>query len=234
MKEKKDLARKIYSSNFIKKYDKDIKLLGEYAKFDSISFINSRIISTILVFIICLFIFNYGYIVGPIVAIIYYYLFKKILITDKINLRRQKLETEALHFFEVLTLSLQTGRNLEEAILVTSSSIDSEISNEFKLVLKELRYGKSMSESLLSMQEKIPSETINNIILTLTESDLFGNSIIETMYNQIDYIRERRKLEVKAEISKVPIKISVVSVVFFIPLILMIVLSPVLIGYLVP
>ena len=43
---------------------------------------------------------------------------------------------------------------------------------------------------------------------------------------------EKRKLEVKAEISKVPIKISVISVFFFVPLVLLIILAPVLIGYL--
>ena len=38
-------------------------------------------------------------------------------------------------------------------------------------------------------------------------------------------------LEVKARISKVPIKISVISVFFFIPLILLIILGPVILGY---
>ena len=33
-----------------------------------------------------------------------------------------KLDIEAMHFFEVLTLSLETGRNLSEAIEVTTSN----------------------------------------------------------------------------------------------------------------
>ena len=69
-------------------------------------------------------------------------------------------------------------------------------------------------------------------VLTLTQADVFGNSVVDTMYNQIDYLREKRKLEVKASISKVPIKISVISVLFFVPLILLLILSPILISYL--
>jgi len=61
---------------------------------------------------------------------------------------------------------------------------------------------------------------------------MFGNSIIKTMYNQVDYLREKKRLEVKAEISKIPIKISVISVLFFIPLILLIILGPVILTYL--
>ena len=81
------------------------------------------------------------------------------------------------------------------------------------------------------MQERIPSETINNIILSLTQSNLYGNSIIDNLYSQIDYLREKRKLEVKGRISKVPIYISVISVLFFVPLLLLIILGPVILNY---
>ena len=82
------------------------------------------------------------------------------------------------------------------------------------------------------MQERIPSDTINNIILSLTESNLYGNSIIQNLYNQIDFLREKRKMEVKGRISKVPVLISVISVFFFIPLLLLLILGPILLEYL--
>ncbi len=88
-----------------------------------------------------------------------------------------------------------------------------------------------MTESLIDMQKNIPSDNINNIILTLTQANIYGSSIIDTMYNQVDYLREKRKMEVKAAISKVPTKISIISVFFFIPLILLIILGPVLLSY---
>ena len=43
--------------------------------------------------------------------------------------------------------------------------------------------------------------------------------------------REKRKMEVKAKISKIPIKISVISVLFFVPLMLLIIISPILLSY---
>ena len=161
----------------------------------------------------------------------YYYFFEKVLLDAKINERRRKLDIEAIYFFEVLTLSLQTGRNLAEAISITINSVDSELSLEFKEALRQTKFGKSLSESLTDMQSKIPSDNINNIILALTQANIYGSSIIDTMYNQVDYLREKRKMEVKAMISKVPTKISIISVFFFIPLILLIILGPALITY---
>ena len=211
--------------------EKKINLLGIYNKVDAITFLNLRLFTSFIVFFVVLYIINLGYVVAPLVTILYYFLIGKILVDDKIKKRQSKLESEAMHFFEVLTLSLETGRNLEEALNVTVNSIDSELSDEFKEALREAKFGKSLTEALNDMQENIPSETINNIILTLTQADMFGSSIIDTMYNQVDYLREKKKLEIKAEISKVPIKISIISVLFFVPLILLIILSPVILSY---
>ncbi len=231
MEKKPELARKIYNQKTINKMDKKIKLLGVYNNVDAIRFLNLRLFTSFIVFFVVLYIINLGYVVAPLVTILYYFLIGKILVDDKIKKRQSKLESEAMHFFEVLTLSLETGRNLEEALNVTVNSIDSELSDEFKEALREAKFGKSLTEALNDMQENIPSETINNIILTLTQADMFGSSIIDTMYNQVDYLREKKKLEIKAEISKVPIKISVISVLFFVPLILLIILSPVILSY---
>lgn len=231
MNNRRELARKIYDKKTVEKINKKIKLLGINNKLDTVTFLNLRVLTSIIVFFVVLYMFSYGYIISPVVTLFYYYMFGKVLLDDKIKKRTRKLEREAMHFFEILTLSLETGRNLEEALNVTTGSIDNELSLEFKEAIREVSFGKSLTESLNDMQENIPSDTINNIVLALTQADIFGNSIIKTMYNQIDYLREKRKLEVKAEISKVPIKISIISVLFFVPLILLIILAPVLLSY---
>lgn len=65
----------------------------------------------------------------------------------------------------------------------------------------------------------------------MIQSNTFGNSIIDSMYNQIDFLREKQLLDVKAEIAKLPTKISIISVIFFIPIMMLIILGPVLIQY---
>lgn len=137
-----------------------------------------------------------------------------------------------MHFFEVLTLSLETGRNLSEAIEVTTNNVNGILSEEFKETVRQVSFGKSLPESLNDLLERIPSDTIGNVILSLTQSNLYGNSIIENLYNQVDYLREKRKMEVKGKIAKVPVLISVISVLFFVPLLLIIILAPILLEYL--
>ena len=232
MKKNNDsLFRGFYDKKTVERINKKISLLGYNCKYDAYTFLSIRLITSILLFIFVLVMFTYGYIFSIMIVVIYYYLFEKIFLDKKIKARASKLNIEAIYFFEVLTFYLQTGRNLSEAISVTINSVDSELSMEFKRAFRETKFGKSLTESLVDMQKNIPSDNINNIILALTQANIYGSSIIETMYNQIDYLREKRKMEVKSVISKVPTKISIVSVFFFIPLILLIILGPVIVKY---
>ena len=227
-----EFIKKIYSKNYINKIVSKVKLLGNKSNIDPYDLLICRLVTSVILFCICLYCFQYGYVIGPVVTVIYYNVFNNIFIYSRIDKRNKELEKNAMHFFEVLTLSLETGRNLTEAIDVTTSNVDGILSDEFKESVREVSFGKSLSEALYDMQERIPSDTINNVILSLTQSNVYGNGIIENLYTQVDYLREKRKMEVKGKIAKVPVLISVISVLFFVPLLLIIILGPVLLEYL--
>ena len=228
---KSEFVNRIYSEKYVSKVISKVKLLGYDSNVSAYDIILIRLFTSVILFILMLYVFDYGYIFGPIITLIYYFMFNRIVLDNKIKNRMIKLENEAMHFFEVLTLSLETGRNLASAIEVTTLNVSGILSSGFSEAVREVTFGKSLNEALTDMQERIPSETINNIILSLTQSNLYGNSIIDNLYSQIDYLREKRKLEVKGRISKVPIYISVISVLFFVPLLLLIILGPVILNY---
>lgn len=228
------IIRKIYRVKDIENIQKKIDLLGSNQKiqFDAVTFLNTRMITTILLAILLIVFSNIKYFIIPFIIIIYYNLFYYVLITEPINKRIKKLDREALAFFEVLTLALESGRNLENALQISCYNIDNELSSEFKKSLIEMKFGKSLMESLESLKLRIPSETINNIILNITQTSVFGNSIIETMNNQVEFLREKQIMEIKSQINKIPNKVSIISVIFVVPLILLIILGPFIINFL--
>lgn len=223
--------KKIFNKGLVKRVEDKVNLLGQSMKYDALTILSVRLITSVLLFILVFISSSHGYILSVIFVVVYNFLFEYVVLDNKIKRREKNINNEAIYFFEVLTLSLQTGRNLAEAISITVNSVDGELSLEFKEALRQTKFGKSLNESLNDMQKRIPSDSVNNIVLALTQANVYGSSIISTLNNQIDYLRERRKMEIKAAISKVPTKISIISVFFFIPLILLIILGPVLLNY---
>ncbi len=232
MKEKKTFINRIYRDNDIKKIDIKIKQFGVSKKFTTEYFMNIRFFSSIIIFLLIFIFWDNGALLAPIITAIWYFSVEYFMLDRPLKKRERKLDNEAYYYFEVLTLALESGRNLENAIKMACKYIDSEISDEFKETLKHVNFGKSLTESLGLMSERIPSLTINNIILNMEQSNLFGNSIINTMYNQLDFLKDKQVMDIKSEINKIPNKISIFSVLFFIPLLLLIILGPVLIEFL--
>ena len=224
-------SRRIYNKKTYDTIQEKIILLGPNTKWTAIKFLNFRLLSSILIFFVILYCVDWGYIFAPIASIIYYYFLPSLILDTRIKKRKRKLEHEAIFFFEVLELSLESGNNLYSALDLTSSNVESELSDEFKKMLGEIKLGKSFTDALDSLSTRIPSDTIKNILLNIKQASIMGNSITETLINQLNYLRETRVLEMRSYIAKIPLKISVISVVFFIPLLLMLILGPVLIEY---
>ena len=120
---------------------------------------------------------------------------------------------------------------MENALNVTCDNVSSDISSEFKEALDEMKYGKSLLEALSGIKSRISSDIINNIILNIMQTSEFGNSIIDTLHNEVDFLRDKQILEIKEKINKIPNKVSIISVLFVVPLILVLILGPYIIQF---
>lgn len=94
-----------------------------------------------------------------------------------------------------------------------------------------MNYGKSLIEALSDLKNRISSDIINNIILNIIQTNRFGNSILDTLYNEVDFLRDKEILTIKEQINKIPNKVSIISVLFIVPLILILILGPYLIEF---
>lgn len=222
---------KLYRQSELEKIEKDLNCLGKDTKYNVELFVRDRLLVTIIITILVIFLTKLGYILAPFVAFGTYYLFYYLNITRKMNIRNKRLENEAIFFFEILSLTLESGNNLEGALRVTCDNVDSEISDEFKKALFEMQFGKSLIEALSDMRSRISSNDINNIILNIIQTSQFGNSILNVLYNEIDFLRTKQILAVKSQINKIPNKASIISVIFVVPLILVLILGPYLIEF---
>ena len=83
-----------------------------------------------------------------------------------------------------------------------------------------------MNEALINLKKRIPSETVNSIILNIIETNNLGGNIIESLTGQVELLREKQIQYTKEQINKIPNKISIISVLFILPLMLLMILGP--------
>lgn len=177
-------------------------------------FIYMRLSSSLILFIFLLFFSNYGYIVAPIVTVIYYYFIEYVILDIQISKRKMELEDNSLDYFPVLMLCLKGSSSVKKAISLTNDQVDNSLSREFERVIRDVKIGKSLDESLSLMKDRIPSTYIVNIIVNLIEANRMGNSVSDSMEDQLDYIENKRKNKIIKYHKLMPLKVGLTSIVF--------------------
>lgn len=226
-----NLIYRIYSPKIINKYKQKLKMLGK-SDFNEVNkFLYTRLLFSIIIFCITFLLSDFSYILTLVTTLLFYFGYSYYNFDYYIKKRALSLEKDAIFFFEILLLSLESGKNLVQALNTTVKNVNSSLSTEFNKALKEIEYGKSFHEAFSDLRKNIPSDIIQNVILNIIDSYTSGGNINETLKNQIEFIRDKRVMDIKTKINQIPVKISIVSVFLFIPLVLLLILSPVLLEY---
>ena len=177
-------------------------------------FVYMRLASSLILFIFLLFFSSYGYIVAPIVTIIYYYFIEYVILDIQIGMRKKELEECSLDYFPILLLCLKGSNNVKKAISLTNEQVNNSLSKEFERVIRDVKIGKSLDESLTLLKDRIPSTFIINIIVNLIEANRMGNSISDSIKDQLDYIEDKRKKKIIKYHRMMPYKVAIASIIF--------------------
>ena len=94
-----NIFSKVYRKKTLNRINKKCKLLGD-TKIKPISFMNVRVIGTIIIFLLFLLFNEKGYIYGPLYGVIFY-IGLEYYLDYKIKVRSEILNYEAIFFFQV-------------------------------------------------------------------------------------------------------------------------------------
>lgn len=219
----------LYSINSRKKIQEKIYKLGSGYIYDARFFILIRLYTSIIVAIFFL-ILSKSFVFSVISFVITHCALNASLDLG-ISLRKKQIEKDAIFFFNILSLTVTSGKTLKNSIeLVTSKMESNLLAREFIYALNNSKNGMSFQETLGSMKKYIPSEDVNSVITSIKQSYELGTPLLESIKKVISVLEEKRFYESKSIINKIPVQISIVSACTIIPIMLLLILGPIIIS----
>lgn len=212
------MINRIGNSSYNRVKDKLVKI--GYS-INPLIFMYMRLVSSLLIFVILLFTIDYGYLIAPIVTVLYYVFVEIVILDISIKKRTIELENDALEFMPIFMLSMKSGRSIKKSLSYATDIIDNSLSREFKKVLNDEKIGKSLDEALMSLKNRIPSDFVINMIVSIVETNRLGNSINDSIDKQLSYIDGKRKRKILNSYKIIPFKLAIISVVFVLIVILL-------------
>lgn len=151
---------------------------------------------------------------------------------NKVMKRREKFADALPEAIDLLSMCTNSGLAFPAAMVKVAESDIEPVSEEFARVNTEISLGKERAEALREMSDRVKVDSLQEFINAISQVDRFGIPITRALQEQSRELRAKRKARGREKAQKVPIKILGPIMLCFLPCVIIIVLTPAIIGVL--
>lgn len=149
-------------------------------------------------------------------------------IRRKVRVRSDSLARDLPDVLDLLTISVEAGLGLEQAMEATCGQMQNALSDELRFTLREMSLGLSRRDALENLRRRAPVEDLSSFVLVLTQADALGMPVGRVLKVQADGMRAKRRQRAREQAAKLPVKVLFPLVLFIFPPMMIIVLGPAL------
>lgn len=147
--------------------------------------------------------------------------------------RREKRKEEILNGFpdalDLMLVCIEAGQSLDQAVQRVAREIAPSapaLSEEFTMVANEMRAGKDRSSVLRDMADRCDAQDISAFCTVMIQSAAFGTSLGEALRVYASEMRDKRVTRAEEKANKLPTKMTLCTMVFTVPPLLIIMVGP--------
>lgn len=217
-----NFVKVLYPKKYLVNLNKKIKRLGIDNKINIDTFLITRLLMEFIIFIVLLLIPVYGIVLSFLFTILFHYLYEDVLINSRIIKREQLIRNDLETFIKLYLLGLNQNNDAYLVFKMVSKNLDNDLTKEIVYLNKKYNNFNDVVTNLISV---IPEYSFSDDILMLSSNDT--KRVAEDILNKI---LEDKKVTREKNISAIPVKIVLFSVIFLILTLLIILIGPKYLG----
>lgn len=161
-----------------------------------------------------------------------YYL-PKYWVNKRVEKRQGEIQDGFPDALDLLLVCVEAGQSLDQSIIRMATEIEPSypaLAGEFIMVSQEMKAGKDKPDVLRSMAERCDIDDITSFVTVLIQSASFGTSISDALRVYASEMRDKRVLRAEEKANVLPTKLTVGTMMFCVPPLLIILIGPSLHG----
>lgn len=171
-------------------------------------------------------------IVGALVVVGFYG--PALIVKKRIESRRTSIIEGFPNALDLLQISVEAGLGFDAAMSRVGAEVSRSspaISEEFQVAMMEISAGRDRDLALLAMADRTDVTEVKSFVSVILQSMEFGTSVSEALTTYAQDMRINRELRAQEKANKLPVQMSIILVLFMLPGLLAMVLSPVIVKY---
>lgn len=154
------------------------------------------------------------------------YLWPELSIRRAIMRRQAKIIKELPETLDLLTISVEAGLGLDQALETVATRRTGPLSEEIRAYLDEIRLGSARAEALKAIGSRTGVEELITFTGTLVQAMEFGVSIAVILRIQAEEVRTRRRQRIEERAMKAPVKMLFPLIFLILPALFVVVAGP--------
>jgi tight adherence protein C len=152
-----------------------------------------------------------------------------LLVQNQVNKRKSDLLKVFPDAMDLMVSSVEAGLGLDAAFRRVAAELETaspDLAREFQLVNHEISAGVPRVQALRHLEMRTGLEEVRSLVNMLTQAERFGSSIAKSLRVHSKGTRQKRMSKAEEEAAKVSPKLTVVMIIFLLPVLIAILMSP--------
>ena len=157
-----------------------------------------------------------------------YYL-PKYWVERRIQSRQGEIQNGFPDALDMLLVCVEAGQSLDQGIIRVSKELQAgypALAEEFEIVAQEVKAGKDKATVLRGFSERSGVPDVASFVTVMIQSQSFGTSIAEALRVYASEMRDKRVMRAEEAANKLPTKMTLGTMMFTVPPLLMILVGP--------
>jgi len=157
------------------------------------------------------------------------YMLPKYWVTRRVEERRQKIEQGFPDSLDMMLVCVEAGQSLDQSIVRVASELRAsfpDLAYEFGIVAQEMKAGKDKERVLRDMGTRCGVQDISSFVTVMIQSSSFGTSIADALRVYASEMRDKRVMRAEEAANKLPVKMTLATMMLTVPPLLIILVGP--------
>jgi tight adherence protein C len=141
--------------------------------------------------------------------------------------RTREIDAALPQAIDMIVTTIEAGLGLQAAMLTVARRLQGPIAVEFGRVMREIGIGRARDEALLAMADRSGSRDVAGLARAIAQAERSGISIASVLRTHAQEMRQRRRDLAREQANRIPVKITVLTILFIFPTLFLLVLGPV-------
>ena len=154
-------------------------------------------------------------------------------VNKRVGKRQQEIQDGFPDALDLLLVCVEAGQSLDQSIIRMATEIEPSypaLAGEFLMVAQEMKAGKDKPDVLRAMADRCDINDITSFVTVLIQSASFGTSIADALRVYAAEMRDKRVMRAEEKANVLPTKLTVGTMMFCVPPLLIILIGPSLHG----